>query len=106
MELARVLGTVVATVKHESLTGVRLLVIQPLDDVLAPVGDAIVAADPLQAGQGELVEYTVGREAALALPVTFSPVDASIIAIVDAVDADRVYLRGKANPRTRPGGVA
>jgi microcompartment protein CcmK/EutM len=101
MELARVLGTVVATVKHESLTGVRLLVIQPVDDALAPVGDAIVAADPLQAGTGELVEFTVGREAALALPVTFSPVDASVVSIVDQVTADRRYLRERANPPGR-----
>jgi ethanolamine utilization protein EutN len=92
MQLARVLGTVVATRKHESLEGVRLLVIQPQDDLGAADGDAIVAADPLQAGVGELVEWTTGREAALALPVSYSPVDTAIVRIVDAVHGDRRHL--------------
>ena len=88
MQLARVLGTVVATVKHESLKGVRLLLIQPHDHAGRPDGGPIVAADPLQAGVGETVEWITGREAALALPVHFTPVDASIVAIVDSVYAD------------------
>lgn len=92
MQLARVLGTVVSTVKHSSLTGIRLLVIQPQDDTGAPDGDPIVACDPLQCGTGELVEWVTGREAALALPVQFSPVDASVVGIVDDVDADRKHL--------------
>lgn len=92
MQLAKVVGTVVASDKHDSLVGVRLLVIQPQDEDGVPDGDAIVAADPLQAGPGELVEWTTGREAALALPVTFSPVDASIIRIVDHVWSDKRYL--------------
>lgn len=94
MELARVIGTVVATVKHESLVGVRLLLIQPQDEQGTPVGDPICAADPLQAGPGDLVEWTTGREAALALPDTFSPVDAAVVSIVDRVDADRKHLEG------------
>ena len=92
MQLARVLGTVVATVKHESLVGVRLLLVQPQDHAGRPDGDPIVVCDPLQAGEGELVQYIVGREAALALPVTCSPVDATVIAIVDAVSHDEAWL--------------
>lgn len=92
MQLARVLGTVVATVKHDSLVGVRLLVIQPQDHDGKPDGDAIVACDPLQCGPGELVEWVTGREAALALPVTYSPVDASIVRICDDVNTDDRYL--------------
>lgn len=92
MQLAKVIGTVVASDKHDSLVGVRLLVIQPQDETGEPDGDAIVAADPLQAGPGEIVEWTTGREAALALPVTYSPVDASIVRIVDHAWGDRRYL--------------
>lgn len=92
MQLAKVIGTVVATEKHESLVGVRLLVIQPQDDRGEPDGDPIVAADPLQAGEGEIVEWTTGREAALALPVHFAPVDTSIVRIVDHVWGDRRHL--------------
>lgn len=92
MQLARVLGSVVATVKHESLTGVRLLLIQPQDHDGLPDGDAIVAADPLQAGVGDLVSWVTGREAALALPVTYSPVDTAVVSIVDHAWGDRRYL--------------
>jgi ethanolamine utilization protein EutN len=94
MQLAKVLGTVVASVKHESLVGVRLLLIQPQDENGVPDGDAIVAADPLQAGIGELVEWTTGREAALALPVTYSPVDTAVVRIVDHAWSDPAYLNG------------
>jgi len=83
MQLARVMGRVVATVKHEGLVGVRLLVIQPHDFEGRPDGGPIIAADALQAGPGDTVEWVTGREAALALPVTFTPVDASVVAIVD-----------------------
>ena len=71
---------------------VRLLLIQPQDENGVPDGDAIVAADPLQAGAGDLVEWTTGREAALALPVTYSPVDTAIVSIVDHAWSDRRYL--------------
>ena len=92
MQLAKVLGSVVCTIKHESLVGVRLLIIQPQDENGVPDGDAIVAADPLQAGAGDLVEWTTGREAALALPVTYSPVDTAIVSIVDHAWSDKRYL--------------
>lgn len=57
MELARVIGRVVATVKYETLEGIRLLVIQPQDAAGDPQGDPIVAADALQAGPGDLVSW-------------------------------------------------
>lgn len=92
MQLARVLGTVTATVKDPGLTGVRLLVIQPVDHDDIADGEPIVAADALQAGPGELVEWTTGREAALALPVTYVAVDAAIVSIVDHAWGDARYL--------------
>jgi len=88
MELAKVIGTVVSTVKHESLVGVRLLLIQPHDHNGEPSGGPIVAADPIQAGVGDTVKWVTGREAALALPQTFAPVDCSIVGIVDETYAD------------------
>lgn len=92
MQLAKVLGSVVCTVKHESLVGVRMLLIQPHDHDGVADGDPIVAADPLQAGTGDTVEWITGREAALALPDTYSPVDAAVVAIVDHAWGDRRYL--------------
>lgn len=92
MELARVLGRVVCSVKSEGLEGVRLLLIQPQDAQGRPQGDALVAADGLQAGPGDLVSWTAGREAALTLPQTFVPVDCAVISIVDQVWSDRRHL--------------
>jgi ethanolamine utilization protein EutN len=86
VQLARVIGTVVATVKTPGLEGVKLLVIQPLDRHLAPVGSQIVAADAVHmAGPGELVYFVAAREAAEAMPNRFVPVDHAIVGIVDAV---------------------
>lgn len=88
MRLGRVRGTVVATVKAEGLEGVKLLVVQPLDRDLEPVGSAVVAADAIHmAGPGELVYFVAAREAAEALDPRFVPVDHAIVGIVDRVDA-------------------
>ncbi len=87
MILARVIGTVVATIKYKGLEGVKFLVVQPLDKHCQPKGEPVVAADGVaMAGVGELVYVVGGREAALALPQKFVPVDHSIVGIVDAVD--------------------
>src|SRR5450756_2334328 len=88
MQLARVIGTVVATVKTPGLQGVKLLVIQPLDRHQRPVGGQLVAADAVHmAGPGELVYFVAAREAAQAMPDPFVPVDHAIVGIVDAVEA-------------------
>lgn len=88
MHLARVIGTVVATVRYEGLEGVKLLVIQPLDKNEMPRGEPVVAADGVHmAGPGELVYFVASREAALACPETFVPVDHAIVGIVDAVES-------------------
>jgi ethanolamine utilization protein EutN len=87
VQLGRVIGTVVATVKADGLEGVRLLIVQPLDRRQQPRGTALVAADAVaMAGPGELVHYVAAREAAQALQETFVPVDHAIVGIVDAVD--------------------
>ncbi len=88
MLLARVIGTVVATKKAEGLVGIRLLMVQPVGEDDQPRGKPICAADVTQAGPGDLVHVTQSREAALALPDPFVPVDAAIIAIVDHVHVE------------------
>lgn len=86
MQLARVIGTVVATTKAPGLEGVRLLIVQPLDRARQPSGSPVVAADGVHmAGPGELVYMVAAREAALAMPEPFVPVDHAIVGIVDAV---------------------
>lgn len=87
MLLGRVVGQVVPAIVYEGLSGVPLLIVQPLDKKLQPKGKTVVAADATRmAGPGELVSYEGGREAAMALDTTFVPVDHAIIAIVDGVN--------------------
>jgi ethanolamine utilization protein EutN len=87
--LGRVIGSVVATHKVPGLTGIKLLVVQPLDHDGKPTRGPEVACDTVQAGPGDLVSLVGSREAALALEEWFVPVDASIVGIVDRVDASR-----------------
>jgi ethanolamine utilization protein EutN len=87
MKLGRVKGTLVASTKCDGLEGVRFLVVQELDSSLQPRGEPIIAADATAtAGRGDLVYVVGGREAAVALPEPFVPVDHAIVGIVDEVD--------------------
>jgi ethanolamine utilization protein EutN len=86
MHLGRVRGTVVATVQYEGLEGIKFLLVEPLNRKLEGGADPVVCADATrQAGPGELVYFIGGREAAVALPVEFVPVDHAIVGIVDEV---------------------
>ncbi len=86
MILAQVMGTVVSTRKDRGLASLKLLLCRELDAALAPTGNFVVAADAVQmAGPGELVYIVAAREAALAMPEPFVPVDHAIVGIVDAI---------------------
>lgn len=86
MQLGRVVGTVVASIKAEGLEGVKMLIVQPLDKHREPTGRAVVAADAVyMAGVGEIVYVVASREAAEALEPAFVPVDHAIVGIVDEV---------------------
>ena len=61
MQLARVLGNIVATIKNSTLEGRKLMVIQTLDAQLRPVGKPLVAVDSVGAGPGELVFWCRGK---------------------------------------------
>ena len=88
MQLARVLGTVVASHKDLGLTAVKLLVIQPLDAERKPQGKALVAVDSVGAGAREEVFYVRGREAAFPFEPQQVPTDATIVGIVDPRPAE------------------
>jgi len=87
MYLGIVKGTIVAERKAQGLEGKKLLLVQPVDEHHAPVGDVQAAVDTVQAGEGDLVYLVGSREAALALDPWFVPVDAAIVGIVDGIDA-------------------
>jgi ethanolamine utilization protein EutN len=83
MKLGKVIGTVVATQKDPSLDGVRLLLLQPLDEQQREKGEPLVACDAVQSNVGDVVLFEGGREAAMALEEPFNPSDATILAVVD-----------------------
>jgi ethanolamine utilization protein EutN len=84
MLFGRVHGTAVCTVKYPGIEGIKLLIVQPLNKRLEPVGALQVAADVVQAGVGDLCVMVRSREAALAMPeIQFVPVDLALVGIVD-----------------------
>ena len=86
MQLARVIGDVVATRKDETLVGVKLLVVQPLTTTREPAGRPLVAVDAVGAGVGEEVFFVRGKEASFPFHPSEPPVDAGIVGIVDHWD--------------------
>ena len=86
MQLAKVIGDVVVTRKDENLTGVTLLVLQPIAADGTNVGRTLVAADAVGAGVGETVFFVRGKEASLPFYPQEVPTDAGIVGIVDHVD--------------------
>ncbi|MBZ0267688.1 EutN/CcmL family microcompartment protein [bacterium] len=95
MNLARVIGTVWATVKDPSLEGMRLLVIQPETETGEPRGEPLVAADRVSARAGDRVFFVRSREAAKAFPPKFTPLDAAILGIVDGMQTDGPPAEGE-----------
>ena len=83
MYLAKVIGTVVATIKDESLKGVKLLVIQPVDSNGDACGTPVVSSDTIGAGFGDLVFCARSKDGAMPLPDPNAPSDSGIIGILD-----------------------
>ena len=84
MLLGRVEGSAVCSVKYPGTEGLKLLIVQPLNRHLEPVGALQVAVDVVQAGAGDICLMVRSREAALSLPqVKFVPVDLALVGIVD-----------------------
>jgi len=88
MQLARVIGEVVATMKDANLTGLKLLVLQPVAPSGDDVGRTLVALDSVGAGVGERVFFVRGREAAFPFYPVEPPTDAAIVGIVDHWDTE------------------
>ena len=86
MQIARVIGEVVATHKDENLTGLKLLIVQPLNADRQPAGKPLVAVDAVGAGAGEHVFFVRGKEASFPFLPEEPPVDAGIVGIIDHWD--------------------
>jgi ethanolamine utilization protein EutN len=85
MQIARVIGTVVATRKDDALVGFKLMVLQVEDPKSGEEAERIVAVDTVGAGVGEQVLVTRGGAARACLPIN-APTDAAIVGIIDTVD--------------------
>lgn len=84
MFIGRVIGNVVCSHKDESLRGLKLLVIQPLNDELSPKGKPIIAIDTIrQSGEGDLVYLAKSRESSLPLNKELTASDAGIMGIIE-----------------------
>ncbi len=86
MILAQVLGTVVSTRKDANLLTLKLMLTREVDAQFKAVGNYVVAADAVGAGEGELVLVAQGSSARLTEVSRDKPVDAVICGIVDSVE--------------------
>ena len=88
MQLARVIGSVVSTVKDANLGGHKLLMLQPIAPNRTAVGRTVVALDAVGAGVGEHVFFVRGREATFPFLPGEPPADACVVGIVDHWDLE------------------
>jgi microcompartment protein CcmK/EutM len=86
MQLARVIGDIVATRKDDNLAGITLLVLQPIAADGSAAGRTLVAVDSMGAGVGEIVFFVRGKEASFPFYPTEVPTDAGVVGIVDHWD--------------------
>ena len=87
MIIARVVGNLVATQKHEAHEGKKILLIQPLDLDNQPVGDPVVALDAVDAGVGDRVlAVQEGFSAMTSVGHVESPIDAAVVGVIDLVE--------------------
>lgn len=84
MQIARVIGTVVSTIKNETLEGRKFLIVQTLTADLEPKGKPLIALDAVGAGEGELVFWCRGKEASFPFKRDSTPTDCTIIGIIDS----------------------
>ena len=83
MQMARVIGDVVATQKDPAFNGTTLLLVQPIGADGQDVGRPLVAVDSVGAGVGETVFFVKGKEASFPFHPTEVPADAGIVGIID-----------------------
>ncbi|MBK7103955.1 MAG: EutN/CcmL family microcompartment protein [Ignavibacteriae bacterium] len=88
MLLGKVIGTIWATRKYETLKSYKMQLVQPMNSILEKIGAPIIALDTIGAGPGEVIFYITSTEAVIPLDVKMAPVDASIVGIVDSINSE------------------
>ncbi|MCX6090633.1 MAG: EutN/CcmL family microcompartment protein [Atribacterota bacterium] len=93
MILAKVIGNVVSTCKEPKIEGIKFLLLEKINPTtLQGQGDYLVAMDSVGAGTGEVVFYVAGSSARMTAVTEGKPSDATIVAIVDAIEIDGAYV--------------
>jgi microcompartment protein CcmK/EutM len=91
MFVAKVIGNIVCTHKDENLRGLKLLIVQPVDDQLQDKGKPLVAIDTIgQSGEGELVYLAKSKESSIPLNKELVPSDAGILGIIEYYNVNRM----------------
>jgi len=88
MKLGKVIGRVVSTVKVPAFEGLKLLLVQPVDEQLKAYGDPIVTVDTIRSNIGQIIYYEVSKEASMVLENLMNPCDAAIVGIVDEINTE------------------
>lgn len=99
MQLARVVGTVVATSKDPRLEGKKLLVVKIITPDGKETGNYLVAVDTVDAGFRETVLIVQGSSARMAVECKDKPIDTAIIGVVDSVELDEAPALAKSGAR-------
>jgi microcompartment protein CcmK/EutM len=86
MQICRVIGSTVSTIKDEKLHGRKLLIVREADESGTPLGKPYVAVDTVDAGAGDLVLVAAGSSARQTTLTKESPVDAVIMAVIDSLE--------------------
>ncbi len=86
MKFGKIIGRVVSTQKVASFEGLKLVLVQPLNEKRDPVGDTLVAVDTLQADVGQIVYFETSKEAGRVIEREMNPCDAAVMGIVDDIN--------------------
>jgi len=90
MQIARVIGNIVSTIKHYSYNNHKLMIVQPLTPDFKPKGNTTLAIDTVQSGEGDLVLLlSEGNSARQILNQSEIPIRALIVGIIDKIDCEQ-----------------
>jgi microcompartment protein CcmK/EutM len=88
MKIAKIVGTAVASAKHDALHSAKILLACPADVTGKITGDPFLAVDLVGSGEGEMVIISQGSSARLATDYKNSPVDAAVVGIIDSLQCE------------------
>lgn len=86
MKFGKIIGRVISTQKVESFEGLKLVLVQPLNEELKKAGTALVAVDTLSADIGQIIYYETSKEASRIIEREMNPCDAAIMGIIDEIN--------------------